>query len=50
METKDSILYTNFLIKIITLTKQYPNDMDLGKNLRILINDLQENLTKTKKD
>lgn len=50
MTTKESIIKSALLTQITNLTKQYPNDMELGKYVRIAINKAQEKLDKIKEE
>lgn len=50
MTTKESIIKSALLTQITNLTKEYPNDMELGKHVRLTVNEAQEKLDKIKQE
>ncbi|MEI6879811.1 MAG: hypothetical protein WCK82_00520 [Bacteroidota bacterium] len=50
MTTKESIIKSALLTQITNLTKEYPNNMDLGKYVRTAVNEAQEKLDKIKQE
>lgn len=50
MTTKESTIKSALLRQITNLVKQHPNDMELGKHVRIAINKAQEKLDKIKEE
>ena len=50
MTTKESIIKSDLLSQITNLTKEYPNNMELGKYVRRAINEAEEKLDKIKQE
>jgi hypothetical protein len=50
MTTKESIIKSALLSQITNLTKQYPNDMELGRYVRIAVDEAQTKLDKIKEE
>lgn len=50
MTTKESIIKSALLTQVINLAKQYPNDMELGKHVRLAVNEAREKLDKIKEE
>jgi uncharacterized protein (UPF0147 family) len=50
MTTKETIVKSALLSEITKLTKQYPNDMELGKYVRRAVDEAQTKLDKIKEE
>lgn len=50
MTTKESTIKSALFTQITNLVKEYPNDMDLGKYIRTVVNEAQEKLDKIKQE
>ena len=48
--TREEILNLGLLNELKKLKKDYPNDMELGKNVRIAINHFEEKMNKLKQE